>query len=336
MQNMLNSKNSFTRIFYLFSLIPAYNAVPKSTTQLCQLMEEGGYKISKRTLERDLQKLRDITGIDCERTMDGNMWKHAIPQSKFNILMEPAEALTIMMTQGTIRKILPAPSQKYLDYAVNKAQQTLDHSNQFSRWKQKLFILSGETSAPALNCEPALNEAIYDAVLKEHQIEVMYKPFESDHFKRYELNPLAIVVRDHYIYLVATKVGLPEDFRLFSLYRMQSVDDLYIDIELPQTYALEAFIDKDFTRGMLSHEYYLIELKVRGYSYEWLKFNKLHEEQQISEECDGWYHVTFTDVLTYELAGWMLKQAADVIVISPEPLKDFVIECMENALAHYK
>ncbi|HIF5802245.1 TPA: WYL domain-containing protein [Vibrio parahaemolyticus] len=181
-----------------------------------------------------------------------------------------------------------------------------------------------------------LNESIYDALLKDMQIKLVYQPFESDTPKRYTLNPLALIVRDHYIYLVATKVGEENSFRLFSFYRIESAEPLYLDIEQPDTLELKQFIEKNYSRGFIYGGIESIELKVRRYSHEWLKFNKLHPEQVVSAtDIDGWYNVKFEDYVTYELAGWIFKQSIDVIVESPQSLKDFIIESLQMYLRGY-
>lgn len=333
---MSSDKSSFTRIFYLYSLLPTCHAKPVTTTQLSVLMKESGYHVSRRTLERDLRKLSEIAGVDSERTADGNVWRHAGSKVTANALMAPPEALTMMVAEGMLSKVLPASSHRYLDNEIQKARHTLDSSNQFSRWQKKLHFSTGETSATALNHDQELNEKIYDAVLKELQIEVMYQGYGRSEANLYELNPLAIMVRDHYIYLVATVVGYPEELKLFSFYRMHSVECQYSDIEKIEKSRLQAFIDSDTTRGFIDSQVYPIELKVRRYSYEWLKFNQLNHKQELSEsDVDGWYTVTFEDHVTYELAGWILKQSFDVKVESPPLLKDFIIERLESALAHY-
>ncbi len=52
-------------------------------------------------------------------------------------------------------------------------------------------------------------------------------------------------------------------------------------------------------------------------------------------DIDGWYSVKFEDYVTYELAGWVFKQSTDVIVESPQSLKDFVVESLQESLERY-
>ncbi|HIF5802246.1 TPA: hypothetical protein ACX3E3_004086 [Vibrio parahaemolyticus] len=130
---MSQVNHSFNRIFFLYSLLPAHNATPISTQQLCQRLKEEGYDVSIRTVQRDLKKIQKIVNVDSERTENGNLWRHAFAKPVARSMMEPSEALTLMITQGVIEKIVPPSSRKYLASAIERAENTLDKSNQFSR-----------------------------------------------------------------------------------------------------------------------------------------------------------------------------------------------------------
>lgn len=322
MNSSPSKSSSIVRLFELYRKIPSYLGVGISTKDLHQYLTNEGFEVSKRTVERDLLKLSEVAGIYSERNIDGNVWKNSASNLDLLPTMQPSEALLLLTAERYLRRILPPNFQSMLNERINKAEKTLSRSNRLGDWNGKIYIVEGQL--PCINHSVSVDiiTAIYDAVLHETQIKILYLKADAEFEKEYQLNPLAIIVREHDHYLVATKDSSKNTPQLFKFTRMKLVTPTYKPIEKPTEFSLEKYIASNPTGWLISKEIEQIQLKVTGFAYDWLLHNQFDSSQKLVALDDGWFMVIFDAHVTYDLVGWILRFSTDVIAVNPPSLID--------------
>lgn len=331
--NRNDSRSTMARLFELYRKIPSYRHHGVTTKYLHQSLVEEGYLVSKRTVERDLKTLQELTELECERTVQGNVWRQVSVNADLQPTMQSTEALLLILAEKFLMRSLPPSSQKVLEQRLGKAHKTISKVNALDKWQGKLHVIGGQIPYHNEDLSTQWRQNIYNAVLNEEQITLIYKKLDSDVAQEYELNPLAIIVREHSHYLVATKTQTPNTPQLFNFMRMQDATSTFMPIESPRDFNLDDYIASNPTGWLLTKSPQQVRLKVRWFAHDWLLHNKLHPSQTISELEDEWYEVKFHGFVTYDLVGWVLRFSTDVVVLESSRLKK---EVMNRVLAMYE
>lgn len=312
--NRHESQATMARLFELYRKIPSYRHHGLSTKELHEALAQEGYIVSKRTVERDLKVLQDLVELDCERKPEGNVWKQANLNADLQPTMQPTEALFLVLAEKFLLRTLPPDSQKSLEVRLSKAHKTISKANALEQWQGKLHVISGQVPYHNDELVAQWRQTIYQAVLSELQINLKYKKLNTETATEYQLNPLAIIVREHSHYLVATKLETPDKPQLFNFMRMVDAELTYLPVEKAKTFRLEDYIDSNPTGWILSEEVQHVTLRVRWFAYDWLLHNKLHPNQELKKLDDEWYQLRFSGLITYDLVGWILRFSTDVVV----------------------
>lgn len=249
--------------------------------------------------------------------------------------MQPSEALLLVIAENALAKALPPENHALLQRRIAKAHRTLENTNKLGRWQDKLYIIEGDIPKVGNVGNLDVRKVVYEAVISEEQIELTYYSAEREEESKYQLNPLAIIVRDHNSYLVATKINSPDKPQLFVFSRMKSVVRLYQAIIPAKFFDLKSYVDSNPTGWLLEKDKQTVVLKVKWYALEWLTNNQLQTNQYIESADGDWSRIFFESYLTYDLLAWILRFSTDVIVEKPETLRQAVIERLRGMLGNY-
>ncbi|EKL0031238.1 WYL domain-containing protein [Vibrio vulnificus] len=321
---MTNSTSTVTRLFELYRKIPSMHGAGVSTKVLHQYLLEEGFTVSKRTVERDLLKLQEITSIYAEQTEDGNLWRNCANNIDLLPTMQPTEALLLVAAERLLRHAMPPESMSLLDQRLNKAKRTLDKSNRLGKWENKLYVIEGQIPHTTYPLDRDILQTVYESVLDEIKLTLHYKKLGAEKASRYLLNPLAIIVREHAHYLVATKSESPDRPQLFNFSRIESAESQLNTLVRPNGFDLSDYIASNPTGWLQDKNVHTIVMRVRWFAYDWLCFNQLHPSQTLTEVEEEWYRLTLSTHITYDIVGWVLRFSTDVIVESPTLLVDEV------------
>ncbi|WP_112477833.1 helix-turn-helix transcriptional regulator [Vibrio variabilis] len=332
-------KSAILRNLVMVDRIPVYPQRGLTTAAIHQALLDEGYEISKRTVQRDLEKLADWAALDFEDDEFGlRRWFRAIKKSDVIDLVPASEAFLLVLSQKLLRKAVPLNMSDKLEEWYNKADAKLSSRHLFSNWKSKVYVVSD--SYPLIYDEHHIDEehrrVIYDCVLNEEQIKISYQSDSSERIKDYILNPLGLIIRDQSHYLVATKDITPETPQLFLFHRISCAEKVYLDITTPTSFSIEDYFAKNPTGWLLGDKVEEIVLKVKGYALDVVTHNKLAQDQVLEQYDDTWWKVTFSCYPTYDLISWILKFSQDVVCEAPSELRNNVFKRLKRSLDNYK
>jgi predicted DNA-binding transcriptional regulator YafY len=317
--------------------IPIYPVISITTKELHQHLIEEGYNVSKRTIERDLEKLADLVGLTFEETTEGYVWcRLGNNNGKLNEIL-PTEALMLVLSEKLLLQTMPQSCKTKIKNRVTKAKNILNLGHSLGAWQDKLQVISD--GYPLINghesIENSIREIVYESVLKESVLTISYYAKDQDNPMIYQLNPLGIIIRGQSHYLVATKVSAPEEPRLFLFHRITDAKYEYKSVTKPRTFTLKEYFANNPSGWMLRDTKELVELEVRGFALDVLEHNRLSEDQALKMIDKEWTTVRFTCIPTYDLTAWILRYGSDVICVSPEHLKKRVKNTLQKMLAQY-
>ena len=236
-------KDPLARSLVLLGLIPRY---PKgaSVQELRTALEKRGYKVTARTLQRDLsEKLSLRFPLICQE--DGRSYRWSFDsQAQINLPgTDTASALAMHLAEGHLRHLLPPGVLGLLEpqfAAARNHLQSLEH-NTLTRWAQRVRSLpNGKALLPA-SVNADVWEKTATALLEQRQLQVDYFSRVKNEVKTMTLHPKGLASRGPATYLLAS-VGDYTDVRHFALHRIQAAevldetardDDFDMDAYLP-------------------------------------------------------------------------------------------------------
>lgn len=230
-----SAKDPLLRTLILLRMIPRYPG-SISTTELRAALAREGFRISLRSLQRDLDgKLSQHFDLLCskddpdpaiarQRPFRWSYQPHVRPGLP---LMSAAEAMAFQLCEGHLRHLLPPGVLNQLEPHFAEARQTLSKREgcKHAHWLDRVRSLpNGKALLPAV--VPAdIWEKVATAVLEQRQLQVDYFSRVKCEVKTMILHPKGLVSRGPATYLIAS-AGDYNDIRNFALHRIQVADVL--------------------------------------------------------------------------------------------------------------
>ena len=319
------------RQWELLKLLPA-KPTGKSAAQLHRELNDAGYTVSKRTVERDL---RDLSSIFALQTQEGSPAGWFLGPNAASALqsLTLGEALTMRLVEQSVRPLLPSFMRSLLEPRFDAAKQKLaamaDGDNA-ARWIDKVASVYPELTQQGPSICPELLETVQSALFNDTQLSCCYYSAHKNQTSELVLNPLGLVQRSHTTYLIATAEPFA-DIRQFVLHRFQAAQNLDTPLQKPDGFTLEKYIaggamqfglrDKIQMEAWVSHD--LARL---------IEETPIASDMQLHKQEDG-AKLTATLNDSWELRWWILSQAGSIRVDKPLTLKAAIAQNLREALA---
>jgi predicted DNA-binding transcriptional regulator YafY len=329
-----NTRSTLSRQWELLKILPS-RPPGKTANDLCAELDDLGYKISKRTVERDLIDLSQIFPLQCndKGIPFGWYWTPGSPSELPSVTL--SEALTLQLVENGLRPLLPSGILKSLEPRFAQARQKLNALNDkvpAARWVDKIASVPPELNliAPEINDE--LLELIQQALLADQQITATYFAAHTNKIRNFALNPLALILRGSITYLAAT-VEPYTDVRLFAVHRFKQVEPLGTPCNRPADFDLKSYIGSgalQFSQG----EMIQLRARINADLITMLSETPISPDMQIKPIGEG-HELTATVLDSWQLHWWMLSQADAIEVLEPQELRAEIGRKLRLASAMY-
>lgn len=334
------------RLLTMLKLIPSRTRV--STAQLKEMLEERGFKVDLRTIQRDLKNLKDKSEFPIES--DSNVpagWKWSDTARAFEVpSMDPMAALSLQMMEQYMPRMMPKNCLVYLKSHFNRAQEVLEDTNRkwLRSWPNKVgFIGRGQPLLPAKINIDVLGK-VTEGLLKDKRIKLRYSRKGEDTPGVGIVNPLGLVFQDQVGYLVCTywEYNEQDHVRHLALHRIH-----YAEVLDEPKVKLDGFKLKEHIQsgafGILESDE-KIKLKVifhgkadkKDHPFTHLIETPLSPDQKVKNLGDGRVQVEATVKNTSQLRWWLLGFGDLVEVVSPKKLRDEMSACARGMVERYK
>lgn len=331
-----SSRNTLTRQWELLKLLPSHRP-GKTAAELTQELADLGYKVTKRTVERDLDSLVAVfPSIECNDKGQPFGWHWASGASSDVPGVNVAEALSLRMIEETIRPLLPASVLKAVEprfrQAANKLASQKQHPG-IAQWADKVRNIPPALPLFPPKIDPAVLDTVQGALLNERQLEVDYQSMDADEPQTRILHPLAMVQRGPVTYLVATAYGY-DDIRIYALHRISRAERLTDRISPPKGFSIDEYIQSggfQFGNGKT--------LKLKARVADWLarilRETPLSEDQKLVQDGDA-YLLTATVADSWQLRWWILSQGSNIKIHSPKHLFTEIKQTLTDTVSYYE
>lgn len=291
-----------------------------TSRELVDRLEREGFSVTKRTVERDLAELSTIFGIACNDKGMPYGWHWMKGEYADLPGLSVSDALSLRLVEDLLRPLLPSAILESLEARFGQAKAKLAElsaDNPNARWADKVRYVSPALPFVPPKIDPAVLDAVHEALLTEHQIAVEYQKASGEQ-QTYRLHPLGLVQRGQITYLVATAFDY-DDERLYALHRISRVvvfDDLVV---FDGCFSVNDYVGSgalEFGNGAKM----AIQMRVSNALGGVLTETPLSSTQELVPEGDG-YLVTAEVHDNWQLEWWLLSQGGGVEVLEPIQLR---------------
>ncbi len=293
-----------------------------------------GVHIGLRTIQRDLNQLAERFPIECDNSVpQGWRWQQGADLSSF-AMMNSSQALTFVMVEAHLAGLLPNTLLAELKPWFTQAKQSLGADNKLTDWMEHVRVLPSTQPLHPPNVNQAAQAQIYEALLEQQQLHLLYSKRGSSEVSEYTLHPMAIVHKDAAIYLLAMRDDQPDVVRQFALHRVQQATML-VKNSLPAGhfgFNLERYIEEGH------FGYHLAVLGNNpGKQLVTLTFANslaatrvleapLCPQQRHKLHRDGRVQIQAQLVVTQQLGWWLRGFGKQLLAVAPAELSHFVFE----------
>ncbi|HDR14976.1 MAG TPA: WYL domain-containing protein [Desulfobacteraceae bacterium] len=325
--------HAIARQWELLKLLP--NRLPgKSALELAAALDERGYKVSKRTVERDLNELILLFPLACNDrgTPFGWYW---MPETYCELPgLTLAEAMTTRLLEDYLKPLLPTSILRTLAPRFKHAADKLafQKESHLSTWTDKVRVVPAGLTLLPPEIDPLVLETVQEALLKDKQLEIQYRAAQRKQASTQTIHPLGLVQRGPVGYLVATAFDY-EDVRLYALHRITAAIPNKQQCRRPRGFNLDDYIKTgalEFGDG----KFIRLRASISPELANILRETPLTKDIQIKERRHDCL-LTCTIVESWQLYWWILSQGAEIEILAPKKLRQAVMDGIKRAAEIY-
>ena len=319
-------KTIFTLKLYvdLLRRVPRFPA-QTTATELRTSLNETHPNLERRRVERALKDLCDNDLLI--RTEGSKPYGYSWPKSN-SVLAAPKmnqhESLLFLMAEKHLSSVLPQQLSSSLGPFFKHARDQLRVSqrrNVARDWLRKVEIVSPTMDFIPPKVNPTVLKEVTSSLYANKVLEIRYRNNE-DVVNNHIVQPLGLVQKIPFLYLVAYYQGNTERAYTFALHRMMSAESTTIDFERPN-FDLQQYCRED--RYMFgSGKKITLDFYVTRYIGRQLRESPLSEDQEIEKVGDE-YHVRATVYESLKLDNFIASlndEIQEVKRIPVEPDED--------------
>ena len=324
------------RYLTMLRMIPRYPRAV-TTSKLAEDLEEHGFQLTLRSIQRDLEKLSAHFPLMVDESSRPYAWSYnaSAAASMIPALDMPA-ALTLELARAYLAPVLPQRALEHLQPHFREAQETLGRrDNPLGRWPERVRAINRGlmTRRPEVNGE--VLETITEALLKDLQCELVYKARSWPEPETIRVHPYGLIFRDPNVYLIGTIDGR-EGIRQLALHRASSSALLDEAVDRPKDFDLDQYIHSGAMGQPFHHTPVQLHLRCDKEFMLHLAESPMSLDQEIFNETDASFELTATVSDTQDLRWWLVAQASHLDILAPEYLRGETMKILEASLQRQK
>ena len=306
-----------------------------TASQITVWLREQGYRVSKRTVERDLIDLSAIFGLVCNSESVPYGW-HWMPGKQCDFpSIELTDAVSLALVESILSKLLPAVMLNALKpkFELARAKLAAMEGDRYARWTGKVRYIADTLNLIPPRVEGRVIGAVQDALLQDLQLEIVYTGPNDKRPKELTIHPLSLIQRGATPYLAATTFNYT-DVRLYAIHRIQRARITDRKVVPPQGYTIDRYLASgamDFGGAATT-----IRLKARitNNLAIYLAETPLSADQKI-QFLGNRYLLKAIVKDSWQLRWWILSQGASLTVVAPKHVRTEIHETLKAAAASY-
>ena len=318
--------------------------VPRSpskidTTSLVQALAAEGFKVTQRTVQRDLEKFVSIFPLVCDRRSKPFGWSWSKDSGALDIpCMDSHTALTFYLAEQYLKPMLPQETVGHLSPHFKTARQVLNRVQSDigpSRWADKVRVVRHGPDLAVPEVLEDVQNAVYSGLLLNRRLQVTYKSRGSKAAKDYTISPLGLVLKNGIFYLPCT-VDDYQDVRLLTMHRILSAKKLdNIPSTTPEGFDLDTYIASGHLSFHMGDKIKFEAIITEDVAFH-LSERKLSPDQVLQSQDHGLFLVRATVNNTADFRFWLRGYAEMVEVLEPKFLREDMYQGAKALVRQYE
>jgi predicted DNA-binding transcriptional regulator YafY len=290
-------------------------------------------EVTKRTIERDIEYLRDMyqAPVEYDRHKRGYFYSEPNFFMK-SVIMTEGELFSIALFDRVLEQYRNTPLETALRRIFKKVVQSMPE-----RVTVNSGLLSPQISVISDHhgpIDPKVFEKIFTALKTKQTVTFEYRPVQKTTYMTRTADPYhAICQRANWYF-----IGYCHDKkvpRMFSFSRVRDVTLTKRHFDIPQDFKPEEHFDREMGVFASSRTAYTVELLISGEIGTYALERRWHDTQKVEQRKDGSVFVQFTTTQIPEVLRWVLGQGHTVKVLNPPELVGMVKDEVEKMRGMY-
>ncbi len=324
------------RQWEMLRLLPVHDQPGRTVFELAEALDARGYQVTQRTVERDLDSLRECLPLEINSKERPQRWRWQKQRSVDIPGLESAEAMALFMMRDAMRAHLPGCFLEALQSRFAQADKTLAalaRTGSRIRWADRVRIVPAHVVLNPPRVTPRIIQALQRALLGDIAIEVDYRSLQETTPSKRILYPRALILRGSSLYLIAhskDSAGAPHHY---AVQRFSSVRLRELEPWPNGPFSLDQFLadGKDqFGDGRSIRLTAIISTGLRNI----LQDSPLSDDMRIVER-GAELRLTATVRDTWALHSWILGHAENISILQPSALRESIGTRLKHAAFHY-
>ncbi len=325
------------RTLEMLRLIPK-GARYLATADIHKKLVAAGYDVNIRTVQRDLQSLTDDGGLGLERHGASKPygWRYAADAPVFEIpAMDVKTALTLKLTERLLSRVLPPETADRLRGHVQRADLVLKSvpNNKLAAWPQKVRVTSAGLPVRYPEVPSEILDVMTRALLEDRKFRCTYRN-RNNGVKEHDVNPLALVYRDAFAFLVCT-LGDMQGVVTLVPHRIVSAKLLSAARRVPPGFDIDAFMAAGGTGFLIDPAPLKLVALVHAKAAPTIEELPVAADQRLEKYDKERFLLEATVPNSLELQRWLLGFGDGIEVLAPSDLRDRMRSIHENLTARY-
>ncbi len=314
------------RYLMLMRMIPRYPRKIDAAT-IASLLERDGMGITRRSVQRDLEKLSQLFAITCDDQHKPYGWSWAADAPTLDIpVMTPSAALAYRMIADFMSEMIPQEVYDQLKPHFRCAGNLLQQSDKanFKEWPDKVRSVNRSQPLMPPRIEPDTFSVVSNSLLDAKKFKISYVKRGEKEAVVWTVNPLGIVQHDRLITLVCTIGNYHQlkDVRQLQLHRMKDAVQLDETAPIPEGFNLDDYIAGEAFNYRKGEGTIQLKVVFEKDAAIHLEETPLSKDQRLTDMNDGNVLVEANVTDTRQLRWWLLGFGGRIEVLAPGDLRD--------------
>ncbi|WP_417529532.1 helix-turn-helix transcriptional regulator [Marinobacter lipolyticus] len=328
--------NTAVRYLTMLRMVPRF---PKSitTTELAERLEDHGFSVTMRSIQRDLEKLSTDFPLLVDENKRPFQWSFD-REAAMDIIpaLDLPAALTFELARAYLSPMLPPRALSHLKPHFDEAHRTLlREKNPLGQWPSRVRVINRGLGGqrPGINAD--VLETVTEALLREYQCKLTYQARNWPQPEDIVVHPFGLIFRDPNVYLIGTIEGR-EGIRQLVLHRATTGELVEELVERPDDFDLDLYIRSGAMGILRSDEPVFLRLRCDKPVLNHLIESPLGFDQLTHDIDDNTFEILVTVGDTQDLRWWLTAQAMHCDILEPEWLRQDIEETLEQGLKRTK
>ena len=290
-------------------------------------------EVNKRTIERDIEYLRDMYEAPIEYDREKKGYYYTEPNFFIkSVILTEGELFSVALFDRLLEQYRNTPLETTIRHIFKKIVSSFPENisiNPNVLTSQISFISDHQGKIDA-----DVFEKIFTALKTKRTINFDYRPLQKTTNAKRTADPYHAICQRGNWYFIAYCHDKKEP-RMFSFSRVKNTSLTKKHFEIPSGFKPNEFFDKSMGVFASARTPYTVELLIDNEIGTYALERQWHDTQTVEQNEDGSVYVKFTTTQMPEVLRWVLGQGHTVKVLNPPELIDMVKAEVEKMRGMY-